>query len=90
VTKPQTSFINPAIANLIEAKQEIQALMEETRKVEDGLTEKDEEYVSALEMMTFRIDAIQLEQEKMRKQMLIFMTCAIVFAGGLFYWVFHR
>lgn len=65
--KPATNFINPEIASLIEAKNEIANLIEQTKQTEKEINDREDLILNEMEMMAKKMDDFQDQAKKLRK-----------------------
>lgn len=87
--KTNTTFINPAIASLIEAKEEVKQLMEETRAAESELTERENLILTELELMANKMESFQKEARKLRLWLKI-LTFATILSFGFSTYIHFR
>lgn len=76
--RSHTSFINPEIASLIQVKEEVRQIMEETKAAESQLTERENLILSELESMSGRMNRLQEDYAKIMKLFKISFFCAFM------------
>lgn len=76
--KPATNFINPQIASLIEAKNEIASLIEQTKQTEKEINDREDLILNEMEVMAKKMDEFQDQAKKLRKMFKILTSTVIV------------
>lgn len=76
--KTNTSFIYPEIASLIEAKEEVRQLIEETKTATSHVHDREELILSELESMSARINSITDEYAKIMRLIKIAFTASFL------------